>query len=79
MHEFHLAHNIIKIALSVLEKEQGKRIKKITVILSEKDHLTPENFQKLLKDLAEKEVFKETIFEVKKGKETLIKEIEIEK
>ncbi len=78
MHESHIASELLKIALGKAKENKAKKITKIYINLSKKDHITPENLKFHLKVLTKDTIAQGVEIEIKKANKTYIENIEIE-
>ena len=64
MHEFHLADNLVKTALTEAEKHNGKRISNLKVRLGGKTHITPEGLETCIQAAAKGTLAEEAGIEI---------------
>jgi len=80
MHEFGIAENILKTALTEAEKHQAKKISKIMVRLGQQNFLKPETLQGAFEIIAAKTIAAEARIDVEEvpGIEIMLTHLDIE-
>ncbi len=78
MHESHITSELLNLALKKAKENKAKKITKIYINISEKDHITPENIKFHFEVSAKNTIAENAKIEIKKANKTFIENIEIE-